>query len=121
MTLLSDNRGYADILDSTSKVKYCFQQMSMNSSIPTSNAETQKVGITERDSRRKLRNFIDVMAADVFESEVAGATFSDSDSAPVPKSLNPGPCPGLEIFQMSESASSSDSGYNRGNRKLPMV
>jgi len=49
--------------------------------------------------------------------EVAGVAFSDSDPAPVPKFLNPGP----EIFDMSESDSCSDSSYNRGNRKLPTV
>ena len=52
-----------------------------------------------------------------FELEVAGVTFSDS--APVPKFFNPGPDP--EIFQIWESDSCSDSGYSRGNRKLPMV
>jgi len=36
------------------------------------------------------------MAADVFESEVAGVTVSDSGSAPVSKFLNPGPT----IFQI---------------------
>jgi len=35
----------------------------------------------------------------LYESEVAGATFSDFDSAPVPKFLNPGPDPGPTIFQ----------------------
>jgi len=49
--------------------------------------------------------------------EVAGVTFSDWDSTPVPKFLNPDP----NIFQISESDSCSDSGYNRGNVKLPMV
>jgi len=34
------------------------------------------------------------------ESEVAGVTFSDSDSAPVPKFLNPGPDPDPPIFQI---------------------
>ena len=52
-----------------------------------------------------------------FELEVAGVTFSDS--APVPKFFNPGPDP--EIFHIWESDSCSDSGYSRGNRKLPMV
>jgi len=47
---------------------------------------------------------------------VAGVTFSDSDSAPVPKFLNPGPA----ILQIWESDSCSDSGYNnRSNRNLP--
>jgi len=32
--------------------------------------------------------------------EVAGVTFSDSDSAPVPKFLNLGPDPGPAIFQI---------------------
>jgi len=32
------------------------------------------------------------------EPEVAGVTFSDSNSAPVPKFLNPGPDPGLAIL-----------------------
>jgi len=54
-------------------------------------------------------------------AEVAGVTFSDTDSVPLPKYLNPAPGPGPEIFQMSESASRSDSDYNCGNRKLPMV
>jgi len=48
-------------------------------------------------------------------AEVAGVTFSDSDSAPVPIFFNPGP----EIFQIWESGSCSDSGYNhRSNRNL---
>jgi len=51
--------------------------------------------------------------------EVAGVTFSNSDSAPVPKFLNP--CPGSAIFQIWESDSCSDSGYNhRSNRNSPM-
>jgi len=33
-------------------------------------------------------------------AEVAGVTFSDSDSAPVPKFLNPEPGPGPEIFEI---------------------
>jgi len=52
---------------------------------------------------------------------VAGVTFSDSDSAPVPKCLNPGPDRGLAILQIWESDSCSDSGYNhRSNRNLPI-
>ena len=51
--------------------------------------------------------------------EVARVTFPDSDSAPVPKLLNSDPGP--EIFQIWEYDSCSDSGYNWGNRKLPMV
>jgi len=48
---------------------------------------------------------------------VAGVTFSNSDSAPVPKFLNPGPA----IIQIWESDSSSDSGCNhRSNRSLPI-
>ena len=48
-------------------------------------------------------------------AEVAGVTFSDSNSAPVPKLLNPNP----EIFQIWESDSCSDSGYNHwSNRNL---
>jgi len=43
---------------------------------------------------------------------VAGVTFSDSDSAPVPKFLNPGPDSGPAILQIWESDSCSDSGYN---------
>jgi len=34
----------------------------------------------------------------LFEPEVAGVTFSDSDSAPVPKFFNP--VPGLAILQI---------------------
>ena len=50
---------------------------------------------------------------------MAGVTFSDSDSAPVPKFLNPGP--DLAIFQIWESDSCSDSGYNhRSTGNLPM-
>jgi len=48
------------------------------------------------------------------EQEVAGVTYSDS--APVPKFLNPGP----EIFQISKSDSCSDSSCHRSNRNLPM-
>jgi len=48
---------------------------------------------------------------------VVGVTFEDSDSAPVPKFLNPGPA----ILQIWESDSCSDSGYNhRSKRNLPM-
>ena len=48
---------------------------------------------------------------------MAGDTFSDSDSAPVPKFLNQGPA----ILQIWESDSCSDSGCNnRSNRNLPM-
>ena len=50
-------------------------------------------------------------------AEVAGVIFSYSDSAPVPKFLNPGP----EIFQICESDSCSNSSCNhRSNRILPM-
>ena len=53
----------------------------------------------------------------MYELEVAGVTFSDSDSVPVPKFLNPGP----PIFQNWESDSCSRSGYNhRSNRNLPV-
>ena len=45
-------------------------------------------------------------------AEVAGVTFSDSNSAPVPKFFNPGP----EIFQNWES----DSGYYRCNPGSPL-
>ena len=49
-----------------------------------------------------------------------GVTFSDSDSVPVPKFLNPGPVPGPANPQTWESDSCSDSGYNhRSNRNLP--
>jgi len=51
------------------------------------------------------------MAAAVYfihESEVAGVTFSAS--APVPKLLNLDPC--LEIFQILESNSCSDSDHH---------
>ena len=44
--------------------------------------------------------------------EVAGVTFSDSNCAPVPKFLNPGPDPRLAILQIWESDSCSDAGYN---------
>ena len=47
-----------------------------------------------------------------------GVTFSVYDSAPVAKFLNPGP----EIFQIWESDSRSDFGYNhRSNRNSPML
>ena len=55
-------------------------------------------------------------------SEVAGVTFSDSDSAPVPKFLNPGPARGPALLRIWESDSCSDSGYNHWtNRNLPML
>jgi len=58
----------------------------------------------------------------VFIAEVAGVIFSDSDSAPVPKFLNPGPHPGPAILQIRESDSCSDSGYNhRSNRNFNHV
>jgi len=51
----------------------------------------------------------------LFLSEVDGVTFSDSDSAPVLKFLNPDRGPA--ILQIWESDSCSDSGYNhRSNR-----
>ena len=51
--------------------------------------------------------------------EVARITFLDSDSAPVPKLLNPDLGPA--IFQIWESDSCSDSGYShRSNFNLPM-
>jgi len=54
-------------------------------------------------------------------AEVAGVTFADSDSAAVPKFLNPGPDPDLAILQIRESDSCSDSGCDhRCNRDLPM-
>jgi len=43
-------------------------------------------------------------------SEVVGVTFTDPDSAPVPKFLNPGPDPGLAILEIWESDSCSHSG-----------
>jgi len=50
-------------------------------------------------------------------TEVAGVTFSDSDSAPVPNFFNPGP----SILQIWESDSCSHSGYNHpSNRNFPM-
>jgi len=52
---------------------------------------------------------------------VTGVTFSDSDSPPVPKFLNPDQDPGPAILQISESDSCSDSGYNqRSNHNLPI-
>ena len=54
-------------------------------------------------------------------AEVAGVTFSDSDSAPVQKVLNPDPDPGLAFLQFWESDSCSDSGYIQpSNHSLPM-
>ena len=48
-------------------------------------------------------------------SEVAGVTFSNSDSAPVPKVWN------AATLQIWESDTCSDSGYNHwSNRNLPM-
>ena len=53
-------------------------------------------------------------------SEVSGMTFSDSDTALVPKFLNPDPGP--VTLQIWESDSCSDSGCNyRSNRNLPML
>ena len=52
-----------------------------------------------------------------YGAEVAGVTFSDSDSAPVPKCLNSDQA----IFHILESDYCSDSSYNRRfNRNLPM-
>ena len=36
----------------------------------------------------------------LLKSDVAGVTFSDSDSTPVPKCWNAGPDPGPAIFQI---------------------
>jgi len=52
----------------------------------------------------------------VYVREVAGVTFSDSDSVPVPKILNSGP----EMFQIWQSDTCSDSGYYRSIRNVPM-
>jgi len=50
-------------------------------------------------------------------AEVAGVTFSDSNSVPVSKFWNPGPV----MFQIWEFDSCSDSGYNhQSNLNLPM-
>ena len=49
---------------------------------------------------------------------MGGATFSDSDSAPVPKLLKQDPGP--KLFQIRESDSCSDSGYHRPNGNLPV-
>ena len=68
-----------------------------------------------------LRNFWPIIICQLFclsELEVAGVTFSDSDCAPVPKSLDPDPR--SEIFQIWESGSCSESGYLRSNQNLPM-
>jgi len=51
--------------------------------------------------------------------EVAGVTFSDCDSAPVPKFLNP--CPDPVIFQIWESDSCSDSGYSHQSKRNSLV
>jgi len=53
------------------------------------------------------------IGSSVFILEVARVTFSDSN----PKFLKLDPV--QEIFEISESGSSSNSGYNRGIRKLP--
>jgi len=44
---------------------------------------------------------------------LAGVTFSDSDSAPVQKCLNPGPDPGPKFLKTWESCSGSDSANHR--------
>jgi len=49
-------------------------------------------------------------------AEVAGVTFSDYNSAPVPKFLNRDP----EVFRMWESDSCSNSSNHRGNRNSDM-
>ena len=61
------------------------------------------------------RNQVEIAAAG--QAEVAKVTFSESNSAPVPKFLNPDP----EFFQIWESDSCSDFDYNhRSNRNLPL-
>jgi len=52
---------------------------------------------------------------------VAVVTFSDFDSAPVPKLLNLDAGPSLQNFQIWESHSCSDSGFHRCNRNLAML
>ena len=75
---------------------------------------------------QQVRNFHDVWHTRAGKyrwsiAEVVGVTFSDSDSAPVPKFWNPGPDPDPEILQIWESGSCSDSGYNHwSNRNVPM-
>jgi len=49
---------------------------------------------------------------------MAVVTFSDPESTPVPKCLNPDPGP--KTFQLCESESCSDSGYHRCNRNSAM-
>jgi len=41
-----------------------------------------------------------VVGSQRYLAEVAGVTFSDSESSPVPKFLNPGPAPGPAILQI---------------------
>ena len=53
-------------------------------------------------------------------SEVAGVTFSDSDSTPVPKFLKPDPA--LALIQILECDSCSESGCNlRSNSDFPIL
>jgi len=62
----------------------------------------------QQDYRERYERYI---------AEVAGVTFSDSDTAPVSKYFNP--CPDPAICQIRESDSCTDSGYNhRSNRNL---
>jgi len=49
---------------------------------------------------------------------LAGVKFSDSDSAPISKFVNPDP--GRKIFQIWESESCSDSSKYRCNRNYAM-
>ena len=56
-----------------------------------------------------------------YQPEVAGVTFSDSDSAPVLKFWNPRPDPGPAILQIWESDTCSDSGCShQSNLNLSM-
>ena len=71
-------------------------------------------------SERKMQNPSGVDSGTPDPWPPAGVTFSDSDSAPVQKFLNP--CAGPAIFQIWESDSCSDSGYNHpSNRNLTML
>ena len=78
--------------------------------------------IKSRNQREVSPIFLLDARKETFCTRGGQVPFSDSDSTPVPKFLNPSPDPRPEYFQIWESDTCSDSVYNhRSNRNLPTI